>query len=366
MSIFKRGRVYWYHFIFNGEHIQESTKQGNPRVARQIEAAHRTKLAKGEVGIHERKHAPTFADAMREFLSWSEAEHKTHPRTHTRYKTSSAALLRYFKNCRLDQITPEDVEKFKTERATEVGKRTRRVLRPATVNRELACGKALCNFAIKSGLNLHNPFSRVRFLAEDNEQTRVVSYKEEQMYLAASSQPLRDIATLMIETGMRPEEVYRIRRENVYLEGGCLINPFGKTKAARRRITLTKRAAEVLKSRIASQESDYVFPHQKHPCRPMLKVNNAHSGALKRSKVAFFRLYDLRHTWATRAAMSGIDLVTLAAMLGHSRIQMVLRYAHPTAEHQVTAMRRLEEYNGAKQIAEYEVNVSNPLQFPLQ
>lgn len=65
----------------------------------------------------------------------------------------------------------------------------------------------------------------------------------------------------------------------------------------------------------------------------MLKVNNAHSGALRRSKVPYFRLYDLRHTWATRAAMSGIDLVTLAAMLGHSRIQMVLRHAHPTEEH---------------------------------
>src|SRR5262249_27050097 len=40
--------------------------------------------------------------------------------------------------------------------------------------------------------------------------------------------------------------------------------------------------------------------------------------------------YDLRHTWATRAAEAGIDLVTLAAMLGHSKINMVLRYAHPT------------------------------------
>ena len=79
--------------------------------------------------------------------------------------------------------------------------------------------------------------------------------------------------------------------------------------------------------------------------RSMLKVNNAHDGALKRSKVAHFRLYDLRHTWATRAAMSGIDLVTLAAMLGHARIQMVLRYAHPTQEHQNQAMQRLEEFN---------------------
>jgi len=98
----------------------------------------------------------------------------------------------------------------------------------------------------------------------------------------------------------------------------------------------------------------------------MLKVNNAHTGALRRSGLIPFRIYDLRHTWATRAAMSGIDLVTLAAMLGHSRIQMVLRYAHPTAEHQVSAMRRLEEFNGAKKIAEYERSDGQSLQITLQ
>ena len=53
-------------------------------------------------------------------------------------------------------------------------------------------------------------------------------------------------------------------------------------------------------------------------------MNNAHDRAVRDSKVAPFRLYDLRHTWATRAAMSGIDLMTLAAMLGHSRIQMAI------------------------------------------
>jgi len=51
MAIFKRGKKYWFHFVFKGEHIQRSTKQGNPRIARQIEAAYKTKLAKGEVGL---------------------------------------------------------------------------------------------------------------------------------------------------------------------------------------------------------------------------------------------------------------------------------------------------------------------------
>jgi hypothetical protein len=49
--------------------------------------------------------------------------------------------------------------------------------------------------------------------------------------------------------------------------------------------------------------------------------------------------------------MSGIDLVTLAAMLGHSRILMVLRYAYPTNDHQAQAMRKVEEFTAAQQLS---------------
>jgi integrase len=78
--------------------------------------------------------------------------------------------------------------------------------------------------------------------------------------------------------------------------------------------------------------------------KPIVKLNNTHTSALKRSGMRCFCLYDLRHTFATRAAEAGIDLVTLAAMLGHSRIQMVLLYAHPSEEHQFHAMRKIEAY----------------------
>lgn len=50
MSIFKRGKVYWYHFLFNGEHVQKTAKQANPRTTRQMGAAYRAALAKSEVG----------------------------------------------------------------------------------------------------------------------------------------------------------------------------------------------------------------------------------------------------------------------------------------------------------------------------
>jgi hypothetical protein len=54
--------------------------------------------------------------------------------------------------------------------------------------------------------------------------------------------------------------------------------------------------------------------------------------------------------WMARpVAESGIDLVTLAALLGHSKIQMVLRYAHPTQEHQARSVERMEQFVTARQ-----------------
>jgi len=46
VSVFKRGDVYRYHFIFDGQHVQESTKQCNREVAIEMERAHRVRLAK--------------------------------------------------------------------------------------------------------------------------------------------------------------------------------------------------------------------------------------------------------------------------------------------------------------------------------
>jgi integrase len=282
---------------------------------------------------------------VRNFLDWSHEEHRAHPKTAERYGYSSAALLRYFRDTSLDRITAEAVEGFKLSRAAESGSHTDRRLRPATVNRELACLKALFNYAIKGDANLRNPVSRVKFLAEQNEQNRVVTYIEQEAYLQNATLNLRDVALLIVETGMRPEEVFNLKRNDVNL-GDCFLTIHrGKTPAARRRISLTVAALTMLKARLgASVGSQYVFPHSDDPARPLPNVHGAHHRALAKSKVTPFRLYDLRHTWATRAAECGIDPVTLAAMLGHSRIQMVLRYAHPTQIHQTSAMERLEKH----------------------
>src|ERR1019366_4858912 len=208
MAVFKRGGKWWFQFFYRNQRIQQSTRQGSRKVALDIQAARRTALAKGEVGIKSAKPVPRFDAAIKEFLTWTEENHTDHPQTHRRHIISSVALLRFFKKVPLDMITVQDVEVFKQKRLAMKSPRTKRLLKPATVNRELACLRQLINYFIRNEVVTLNPVTSIKFLAENNEQTRVISFDEQKKYLAECSQPLRNVAALMLETGMRPDELY--------------------------------------------------------------------------------------------------------------------------------------------------------------
>jgi hypothetical protein len=80
----KRGTcgAYWYKFMWLGKLVRESTRQGNDKVARQMESAHRTSLAKGEVGIREVKRVPTLAEFIKDrFEPWARAQFSSRPKT---------------------------------------------------------------------------------------------------------------------------------------------------------------------------------------------------------------------------------------------------------------------------------------------
>jgi integrase len=116
---------------------------------------------------------------------------------------------------------------------------SQKTIAPATVNRDLACLKKLFSCLVDDGILLANPVTKVEFFEEDNQQMRVLSYGEERAYLLACSQPLQDFAGIIVETGMRPDEVRRIRIQDINFEQQYVQVVSGKTKAARRRIPLT-------------------------------------------------------------------------------------------------------------------------------
>src|SRR5437588_8118684 len=122
MALCKRGGVYWSNFWFKGRKVQFSTKVNSKTVAREIEAAYRVRLAKGEVGIEPKVEAPNFKQAMKDFLAWSKCELR--PNSARRYDIASKPLLRFFKDNPLDRITSDNVEKYKTARSKQKGIRT--------------------------------------------------------------------------------------------------------------------------------------------------------------------------------------------------------------------------------------------------
>ena len=86
-------------------------------------------------------------------------------------------------------------------------------------------------------------------LAGERHRERVLGPEEEIRYLAAASVLLRSVATILVDTGLRPEECYRLRFEGVTWSNGrngSLLVTHGKTKAARRVIPLTTRGRALL------------------------------------------------------------------------------------------------------------------------
>jgi len=363
MSIFKRGNKYWYHFMFNGEHVQKSTKQGNPRTARKIEAAKRTALAMGEVGIEPRKAAPMFSDLAKRFLAHVEARHENKPQTVQFYAAKLNRLLEYapIAGARLDRIDEGIIEGYVVARCASVG--------PATVNRELATLRLMLRLAHEWREIQRVP--RIRLLTGERVRDFVLSRKQEEIYLGACPQPLNDIAVLMLETGLRIGEALHLEWADITLAPvngarfGFLRVREGKSKNARRIIPLTDRAAAMLRERRITQEIDaakrkaegkeppalwFVFANRDGAPYLGTSINHLHRDACapkvdgKRKAIfpADFVLHSLRHTMLTRLGESGVDAFTIMRIAGHSSIVVSQRYIHPTPEAVERAFERLQ------------------------
>jgi hypothetical protein len=121
MAIYKRGETYWYEFQFKGERIEESAKTGNKEAARQIMAAHRVRLARGEAGIRERPPVPTLAEFGSRFESAIVTLCAEKPATVSFYKEKLRRLLadRQLSSARLDAIDEAVIDGYKQRRTRQ-------------------------------------------------------------------------------------------------------------------------------------------------------------------------------------------------------------------------------------------------------
>lgn len=245
MSIYKRGQVYWYKFQWRGQLIRESTKQGNDKVARQMEAAHRTALAKGEVGIREKKPVPSLSEfAETRFEPWIKST--TSVKTQRDFYGVGLRAMKQYRqiaNKKLNEITSEVAADFAAHRQSEG-------MQVSTVNASLRVLRRVLRVAVEWGVIERMP--KINLLAGERHRERVLTMEEEGRYLAAASPLLCDVATVLLDTGLRPEECNRLLWEFISWDkgqNGALLVTHGKTKAARRLLPLTPRVRGILEVR---------------------------------------------------------------------------------------------------------------------
>jgi integrase len=246
----------------------------------------------------------------------------------------------------LAAITSETVADFAAHRQATG-------MQVSTVNSSLQVLRRILRLAVEWGALQSAPI--VKMLPGTRHREHVVTPQEEALYLATAPNLLGAVAAVLVDTGLRPEECFRLRWESItWTNGqfGTLIVTHGKTAAARRVLPMTPRVRRVLENRwdaAGKPAEGWIWPaltlsgHVEPSSFRKQHVNTFKS--MRKSNpdksVRPFVLYSLRHTFLTRLGESGCDAWTLARIAGHSNVSMSSRYVHPSENAVLDAMERL-------------------------
>ena len=305
-------------------HSKEEAKDVMASLRKQI----RSNAVGERYGLARSRKKVRFEDFAEEFLRVYSKEKK---RSWKRDEYSLKPLCAFFKNKNLSDITQYSVEQYQEMRRKKVSS--------ATVNRELACLKTLFQKAIEWKKAEGNPAKKVRRYKE-MERERILTPEEAQRLLDVAAPHLETVLTIALNTGMRRSEILGLRWKSVIF-AKRYIHIENSKNGKSRNIPMNPIVFNALKGMDKTRE--FVFYNHKTK-GPIKSVKTAFIAAYKKVGIKNLRFHDLRHTAATRMIESGIDLATVSKILGHSSIQMTMRYAHPTPENMQRAVDKLGEF----------------------
>jgi len=306
---------------------------------------------------------------------WALTEQKDGKSTVTRLK----AVFPEFMGLKLQDINTWQVEKWRSNKL--------KAAKPATVNRDIDPLRACLNKAVAWGLIDKNPMAGIKRKKVDNAITRFLSDAEESALRQALdlrqdghrqarnsandwrlvrglpimpdltnetfTDHLKPLVLLVINTGLRRGEALSLKWEDIDFEHDILTVKAQNAKSGKtRHLPLNREAIEVLtKWREQENGTSYVFA-KKNGSR-FTEVKTAWRQLLKKAGITNFRFHDLRHHFASRLVMAGVDLNTVRELLGHSDYKMTLRYAHLAPEHKREAVSRLvgSSFDGLRKVS---------------
>jgi site-specific recombinase XerD len=325
-------KIWWIRYADSTGRIRRE-KAGTKGAAIKLYQKRKMEVLQGKK-LPENLRAPlvSFDDLAKDALAYS----KAHKRSYGDDEIRMEKLLASFRGRAADSITPQDIERSLAKSAEEND------WAPATANRYRALISLVYRLGILNGKVKENPAKFVKHRLENNGRIRWLSGEEEvrlRTYLEkAWPQHLAEL-DLALNTGMRLGEMYSLTWESVNTSRKVLTIPRSKN-GEMRHVPLNRIAlAALVLFRKRSKGTGPVV--RDSDGRALVSPRFWFEPSISKAKIRNFTWHCLRHTFASRLVMAGVDLRTVQELMGHKSIQMTVRYSHLAPKHTLAAVELL-------------------------
>ena len=245
----------------------------------------------------------------------------------------------------LSDLTPSLISEHRDLLCCKITNR-KSIISNSRVNRYMSALSSTISTAVREWEWMEdNPLRKISKLKEPRGRVRYLTNEERESLLTACKEShntdLYLTVILAISTGGRRAEIWGLRWKCVDLKNGFIT--FEETKNDEpRSVPLAGHAFELMmeRSKVPRIDTDLVFPSPKNP-QNRFDFRRPFQIALKTAQIEDFRWHDLRHCTASYLVMAGVDMRTVAEILGHKTLQMTQRYTHLSPEHLKDAVAKM-------------------------
>jgi integrase len=273
-------------------------------------------------------------------------------KTHEANERAGLHLKQAFALRPIGDITADEIEHYLRRRLqtrvqvkTSAGVLQKDRLKPATVHQELRVLRRMLNVAVRKKLLPANPCAGVEFPVKVKGLFRphYMTWSEQQRIEFQAPDYLRNIIRIITETGLRVyKELMPMKKEQVDLENAVVWIPDSKTPNGIAEVPLTDLAVDAFRGQIRiSGPGEWLFPSEENPAGHQKTLKTVWHATLRRAKVSYFRIYDLRSTYATRLSAGGVADEWVTQLLRQGDAKVFKKYSQMKLQMKREALQKL-------------------------
>jgi integrase len=336
VSLTKRKNRWYYSIYFSSQRYRGPCKTSKEQVAKRVESLVLAQLLEDgrAPGL---KKVPTLSDFSSRFFSWLGALPADRPPkepTKRYYRTGWKLLQKTsMAGRKLDYITQDHIALLAVGSSpanTNNALRTLRRMLKKAHEWEMIRSVPVVKLVEEHGREeLIEPWMEAKLLAV-TETARMPTKKHAPKMINYRWQPLRDVLLIMLDTGMRPGEIFRMRWEHVKWDREVIFVPRSKSRKSKRYVGMTERVKAALLSRKGDANEGWVFPSARAASDHIETVQKQFGLAKKMAGLPeSIVLYCARHHFSTDAMGGTGNLMAVMDAMGHSRVDVTRLYQHP-------------------------------------